>query len=112
LADADLNQKIVKAIRRSLPEIDIQTAAEGGVIGVDDFQVLSTGARLGRVIVSHDLSTMPECFSTFIENRTCAGLLLVSQTKRIGAIIDAIYEVWITSQADEWLNRIEYLRLK
>ena len=43
-ADADLNQDIVRAVRRRAPEIDLQTAHDAGLHGLDDGAVLAQAA--------------------------------------------------------------------
>jgi hypothetical protein len=35
------------------------------------------GAALGRVIVTHDVRTMPTHFQTFVNEQACAGMILV-----------------------------------
>ena len=67
-ADADLNQIIVKAAQRIEPEMEFQTAADAGLIGLSDPEVLDTAAKLGRVLVTHDRKTMPRYFAEHIVN--------------------------------------------
>jgi hypothetical protein len=47
-ADADLNEAIVKAIRRQAPEIDFQTAQAAGLEGIEDKEVLRIAARVRK----------------------------------------------------------------
>lgn len=85
-ADDDLNEKIITGVRRREPAIDFQTAAEAGLHGLSDAEVLTLAARAGRVLVSHDFRTMPTEFARFvqafpqhgIEQRTEAGRVAVS----------------------------------
>ncbi len=69
-SDADLNEDIVMGVRRRVAEIDFQTAAEAGLTGRDDIDVLALAAREGRILVSHDRRTMPAHFAEFITTRT------------------------------------------
>jgi hypothetical protein len=66
LADADLRRPILTALKRHKPAIDFKTAREAGLAGLDDLTVLGIAADEGRVLVSHDVSTMPESFARFI----------------------------------------------
>lgn len=59
LADADLNRVIVTGVRRLEPAVDFLTANEAGTEGRGDPDVLEFAARQGRILVSHDTSTMP-----------------------------------------------------
>ncbi len=64
-ADADLNQTIVAAVLRRLPEADLRTAADGGLAGLHDLEVLALAARDGRLLVTSDRQTMPRHFGEF-----------------------------------------------
>jgi len=61
-ADNDLDQRIVAAILRIEPTINFQTAVELNLHGLDDLSVLALAAFEGRILVSHDQSTMPGLF--------------------------------------------------
>ncbi len=66
-ADADLNENIIAGLQRREPGIDFRTAAEAGLRGLSDFEVLEVAARDGRMLVSHDFRTMPTAFARFLE---------------------------------------------
>jgi hypothetical protein len=78
-ADADLNQIILLAVIRREPTVEFHTASGAGIAGLADDEVLALAAREGRLLVTHDQSTMPEHFSTFIATSTSPGLLVVPQ---------------------------------
>lgn len=78
-ADADLHYPIVKGIRRQEPLIDFQSAQEADLEGLDDLTVLALAADEGRLLVSHDVTTMPENFAQFIVAHTSPGVVLVTQ---------------------------------
>lgn len=66
-ADADLNQGILLATIRRLPVLDFQSATEAGLAGLIDPQVLGLSPGQGRILVTHDMRTMPHHFASFIE---------------------------------------------
>lgn len=106
-ADNDLNGHILRALLRFKPEIDFQTALAIGLHrSVPDDQVLALAATAGRVLVSHDLKTMPEHFAAFIINQTSPGLILVSQKLSIKQAAEELLLVWEASEAEEYVNRI------
>jgi predicted nuclease of predicted toxin-antitoxin system len=105
-ADADFSQRIVSAVRRQEPTIDFQTAQALGLRGLDDLNVLALAAREGRVLVSHDLTTMPDHFAKFVETDTSAGLLIIRQKVSIRRALEELLHVWIESEANDWLNQM------
>jgi predicted nuclease of predicted toxin-antitoxin system len=78
-ADAELNQIILHAVVRRAPALDFQTAAAAGLAGLRDPEVLALAARDGRVLVTHDQTTMPRHFAAFIATATSPGVLIISQ---------------------------------
>jgi hypothetical protein len=110
-ADADVNQHIVRAVRRREPEIDFQTAHEAGLHGLDAETVLAQAAHAGRLLVSHDRRTMPMHFATFTAARTSAGVILLSQSLPIIQAVEDLILIWEASEAEEWVNRLDSLPL-
>jgi hypothetical protein len=75
-ADADRNFLIVRTLLRGEPDIDLQSATQAGLAGLSDPEVLALAARGGRILVSHDETTMPRHFAEFISKEHSAGLLI------------------------------------
>lgn len=65
-ADADINEIIVTITVRREPGVDFQTAGSAGIRGLADPEVLRVAARAGRLLVTHDQTTMPGHFGEFI----------------------------------------------
>lgn len=110
-ADADLNQNLVRAVRRQEPAIDFRTAHEAGLQGLDDESVLALTAREGRILVSHDRRTMPIHFTNFIATKTSAGIILISQDLSIAQAAEDLVLIWEASEAEEWVNRLDSIPL-
>lgn len=79
-ADEDFNETIIAALKRLEPRIDFLTAFNAGIKGMPDVQVLGVAARLGRVLVTHDLKTMPHAFGKFIQTQDSPGVGLPNGT--------------------------------
>lgn len=108
-ADADFNQIIVSAVVRRSPQIDFRTATAAGLAGIPDAEVLAIAAREGRVLVTHDRSTMPDHFREFTRSQSSPGLIVVPQSLSIREVADTLILIWTATTADEWTNRIVYL---
>jgi hypothetical protein len=108
-ADNDLNQNIVKALLRLEPSIDFQTAHAANLRGVPDPEVLAYAAKEGRVLVSHDITTMPRHFGEFIQATNSAGVLIAIQEAPIQTIVEDLLLIWMVDEAEDWVNRIRIL---
>ena len=108
-ADADLRVPIIKGLKRREPTIDFATAHEAGFAGLDDQAVLTLAASRGRVLVSHDVSTIPENFSRFIQEQISPGVILISQELSYREAIEGLLRVWSSSEAEDWENVLSFL---
>lgn len=57
-ADENFNVDIVRGLLRRLPDLDIVHVQDAGLSGADDPAVLEWVARDGRVLLTHDISTL------------------------------------------------------
>lgn len=103
LADASLHHGIVLGLRNREPLVDILSAHEAGLEGIDDQKVLGIASQLGRVLLSSDRKTMPAEFGIFMaHNRTSPGVFLISQKVPVGMAIEELLLLWAASEDDEW----------
>jgi len=109
LADEDLRRAIMLGVRRREPGISFVQAFEVGAAGKDDSTVLRIAAEAGRMLVSHDVRTMPRNFKEFIRRQPSPGLVLIPQRLALSEAIDGLVLLWIASEANEWVNQICYL---
>ena len=108
-ADADLNPEIQRGLRRREPSIDFRGSA--GVIpdSTSDPEVLRIAAEAGRVLVSRDVTTMPDHFAKFISESVSPGLLLIPRNRSIGEVIESLLLVWLTWPEESLRNQLRWL---
>jgi hypothetical protein len=112
LADADLNKAIVNGLLRREPSVDFQSAQAAGLRGMKDADVLALAAAEERVLVSHDIGTMPSHFRAFRDaGNHSPGVFLVPQSLDVGSAIQELLLIWLASDAADWKNRLEWLPL-
>jgi hypothetical protein len=111
LADANRNQKIVTGLLLRMPEIDFGRHQNLIAVGMGDPEVLKLGATLGRLIVTHDVRTMPDHFLEFVREDHSPGLILVPKRMPIGVAIEELEIIWQASDAEEWLDQVRRLPL-
>lgn len=103
-ADADLRHRIVRAVRVRETAIDFASAAESGLIGLND------AAREGRILITHDRRTMPRHFRDRLEaGKPSPGVFIVSQFEPIGVVVEVLVTVWSASDPLEWRDQIRHL---
>jgi uncharacterized protein DUF5615 len=91
LADVDLNRAIVSGVQRREPSLDFLGAHAAGLRGMNDREVLALAAERQRVLVSHDLGTMPAHFRAFGNaGNHSFGVFLIPQSLDVGLVIDQL----------------------
>lgn len=115
LTDMNFNQRIVAGFRRRAPDADIITVQVAGLQTVPDSQLLEEAMARDRILLTHDVNTMPNCFyellSRLPQGEHSPGVMIVTQEAPIGEAIQAIYEVWSCSSHEEWRDLVTYLPL-
>ena len=77
IIDQDLDHDILRGLIRRIPDLDVVTAFEIGMMKATDPQLLTWAAEEGRIIVTHDRKTMPGHAADLMGGgRISAGFLL------------------------------------
>jgi hypothetical protein len=87
---ADLNGAIISGVLRRSPHLNFKRAEEVPLEGLPDDAVLAIAAEEGRVLVSHDVRTMPDHFREYTRRSGSPGGILVPQELRTGKAIENI----------------------
>ena len=112
LTDENFNKRILRGLTRRLPQLDILSVREVGLMSLPDLVILNWAASEGRAILTHDIKTMvPDAKRLVAQGEPMAGVILVPNKLGVGrAINDLELAVECYSQS-EMLNNIEYLPL-
>lgn len=110
LADENFNNHILRGVRRRLPGVDFIRVQDVGLDGKEDPFVLEWAAKEAKILVTHDVATIPD----FVEARLEAGLAMpgvffVPRPCSIAEIIEEIVMLVQCSKPDEWVGRTLYL---
>jgi hypothetical protein len=108
--DEDFNNRILRGLRRRKPDVDIVRVQDAGLSGRGDAEVLEWAAREGRVLLTHDVTTMKR----YVDERVAAGLLMpgvfeVSQQIPIAQAIEDILLLAECSLENEWEGQLRFL---
>lgn len=107
LADADLNKAILNGVIRREPAVDFLSAQAAHLRGMLDPEVLAFAAAQHRVLVSHDVGSMPVHFGAFKRSgKRSPGVFLIPQSLDVGGAIDELLLVWQASDATDWEDRL------
>jgi hypothetical protein len=113
LLDEDFNNDILRGLLRRKPDIDVMRVQDvEEIAGAADPVVLAWAAQEGRVVFTHDVSTMTAYAIKRIETgQPMPGIFAVSQDVPIGPVIEDMLILSECSEMGEWEGLILYLPL-
>lgn len=113
LADENFNNDIVRGLLRRKPDVDIVRMQDVGLSGSDDPAVLEWAARQGRVLLTHDVTSMTRyAYERIQAGQPMPGVFEVRRTIAIGTAIEDILLLVEYSLEGEWEGHIRYLPLR
>ena len=112
-ADENFNGDIVRGLLRRNPDLDIVRVQDAGLSGGDDPAVLEWAALQGRVLLTHDVSTLTtHAFDRVRADRPMPGVFEIRSTAGAGDVIDDLILLAECSHQGEWEGQVRYLPLK
>jgi Domain of unknown function (DUF5615) len=112
-ADENFNGNIVRGLLRRQPALDIVRLQDVGLLGADDPRVLEWAAQEGRVLLTHDVSTMTRYeYDRVQEGHPMPGVFEISRDLPIGRAIDEILLLAKCSLEGKWEGPVRYLPLR
>lgn len=113
LADENFNNDIVRGLLRRKPDLDLVRAQDVGLSGADDPALLAWAAQQGRVILTHDVTTMTRYAYERVEaGQPMPGVFEVSRSLPIGTALEDLMLLAEYSLEGEWEGQIRYLPLR
>lgn len=73
--------------------------------------MLAIAAQENRVLVSHDVKTMPQHFADFVAHSHSPGVIIVPQHAPVSRVAADLHLIWRATEAEEWHNRVRFLPL-
>src|SRR5687768_1166399 len=99
LADENFNGAVVRGVLRRNPSVDLVRVQDVGLTGTDDPALLQWAADEGRILLTHDVSTI----TRYANERTRAGLPMpgVFEVTRSVSIRQAIDDILLLAECSE-----------
>lgn len=112
-ADENFNHDIVRGVRRKLATVDIVCIQDTELRSADDPTVLAWAAESGRVLLTHDVTTMTRyAFDRMREGLAMPGVFEVGRHVPVGMAIEEIALLAECSLDGEWEGQVRYLPLR
>ena len=112
LVDENFNHRILRGLKRRLSTLDALLVQEADIVQYDDPHVLAWAAVHNRVVITHDVNTMPRYAYTRLEaGQPVPGVVIVPKELAIGSAIEDLVILLTCSSPEEFSNRVIHLPL-
>jgi hypothetical protein len=110
LADENIGRDLVTGLLRRRPDIDIVRVQDVGLRTAIDSAILAWAADHGRVLLTHDVSTISDpAYERVRSGQRMPGVLVVSESMAIGAAIRGILLALERMPDSAWEGLVHYL---
>jgi Domain of unknown function (DUF5615) len=107
LTDEDFDNDILRALLQRLPDLDVIRAQDVGLTRTADPAILEWAAAQGRILLTHDVTTMkPYAYDRVANGLPMPGVFVVSQIKPLGLSIEHLVLLAECSLEGEWEGRV------
>lgn len=111
-ADHNFNARILRGLKRRLPETEVVTLRQVGLDRAEDPEVLEWAASEGRALLTHDVATVTRyAWDRVRDGLDMPGVIAVASTEAIGPVIQDLVLVVATSEPGDLEGQVIFLPL-
>lgn len=112
LVDENFNNDAIYGLREKNPYLDVVRVQDVGLSGATDAEILEWAAQERRVLLSHDVATVPaEAWRRVADGRAMAGAVVVRQQVSVGQLVRALEVLVTCTDAEELDGKVMHLPL-
>lgn len=113
LIDENFNHRILRGLISRLPQLDFVLVSKVGLAGFADSDLLKWAAKNRRIMLTHDVNTMPHFANQLLhQGEPMAGVIVVPEEMGIGPAIRDLEMLIECSWESDFYEWVEHLPLK
>ena len=111
--DENFNNDVLRGLLRRNLRLNGVRIQDAGLRTLDDETVLEWAAQQGRVLITHDVSTMTtHAYARVAAGRKMPGVFEVPRSAAIAVVIEDLWLIAECSRPGEWQGQVRYLPLR
>ncbi len=112
-SDENFNNAILRALFRRRPSLDFVRVQDAGLRGAADPIILEWAAKEGRVLLTHDVTTMTlHAYDRVREGLPMPGVFEVLRSAPASRVLDDLLLIAECSIPGEWEGQVRYVPLR
>ena len=113
LADENFDNGIFRGVRHEVDAFDVIRVQDTALAGADDPTVLAWAAETGRILLTHDIKTIPRyAYERVTAGLPMPGVIAIRRQVPVKAAIAELLVVVGASEPSEWQNQVTFLPLR
>ncbi|MBZ0287180.1 MAG: DUF5615 family PIN-like protein, partial [Anaerolineae bacterium] len=110
LADENFDNGIIRALHRENADVDIIRVQDTEIVQAEDPRVLEWAASEGRILLTHDVRTMPHYAHERVrEGKPMLGVIAVHRSAAISVAIEDLLIALGASEMAEFEGKVQYI---
>lgn len=112
LADENFNGRILRALQRRIPDLDVVRAQDTPLSGTDDESLLEYAAAENRILLTHDVSTLVGyAWERVRLGKSMPGVIAAPADRPLGHVIEDLEILLLASGPEEIKDRVLFVPL-
>ncbi|MBS3968142.1 MAG: DUF5615 family PIN-like protein [Truepera sp.] len=112
LTDEHIPPALVRGLLRERPDLDITEVRKTELVGKPDPLILERAAAEGRILITRDVSTMPDyAYARVKAGLPMPGVFIWQRKASIGEVLESLLLLTAASQEEEWDQQVIYIPL-
>ena len=112
VSDENFNNILIHRLRQQYSQLDLVRVQDVGLLHASDPTILDWAAKESRILLTHDLATMPTFAYIRISNSLpMPGVFAMHENAPQDLVFEDLTTIIEDSNPDEWKNKVSYLPL-
>lgn len=112
LTDEHISLALVRGLLRHLPELDIVALRDTELLGKDDPTLLEWAALQGRIVLTKDVSTLPDfAYERMEKQLPMPGVFVLRRKASMAQLLQDLILIVEASEQEEWANLVIHIPL-
>lgn len=110
LIDENFDQRILRGLRLEVPHVDYIVVQETELKGLRDPLLLAWAAENQRILVTHDVNTIPKyAYERVLASQPMSGVIVIPEDLAVGKAIEELATLIECCEPEELNNQVKYL---
>ena len=110
LIDENFDQRILRGLKLEIPGIDYIVVQETTLKGLRDPLLLAWAAENQRILVTHDVNTMPRyAYERVRASQPMPGVIVIPEDLAVGKVIEELSTLIECCEPEELNSQVKYL---